>query len=1000
MDIVDYKYAAFISYRHGGIDEKVAIKIQREIERYRLPAKIARQVGKKTLGKVFRDADDLRAASNLSEIIRQGLDESEYLIVICTKRYKESVWCMEEIEYFMQIRGRDNIIVVLVEGEPYESFPKILTEIEQGDEIIKIEPLAVDVRSDSEKETVKLVTKEKLRFISQMFNLDYDTLRQRQRERQIKQRVSLAVLIFGCLSIFVGVVSLKNFQLNIAYDKLENSMQQNLKGQSYYLSEYATEAYKNGDRTTAALLALEALPSDLSNPDRPFVPSVMRSLVDALGIYDFSSGYQPDKVFDFEEESYTTKVEISKDKKLLLIEKYQAAAGNTLEGMVYIYQIRTRKLLGSYSLGVISKTSSNQMSRCSRMMDDSKTLLYLSEDGLKAIDVYTKKESFCGHAGCQLVLSEKNDVIAVYDSTEGMLYYYDAKGKRRAVTNLGIEKKYNLYCISPDSSIAVLSQDAKKEVGILLTDTMTGQTLFVDKTESCSQISFINEYSLCFIRQDTQIGRSHIVVFDLNKNTDDYLVDTDKGIEGLTVSNYESCFFFQNKTVYEINSKTGKIIWKKTYSSEVASILAYNDNLAVTLKNGQSYFYKSKKKKLINMVQGNGQSFYMMAMTEDYACMGDYWGQNIRVYTKKNQKNKDVDSKDISEVNASVPEKWYTALSNGDTFLVDFKNGMEDVVQVFSAKNLNLFGTTTLKEMNYESFENLSLEACNEKYISVQDYAYGENAHFDVKTMKKVFSFDEDSYYFYNDDKSKITIAEGKLLVTYDAASGKEIQKTELKDGYDRGIVFGDYRIFGSDSSICISKNNSQDITIQNAVLYSFCEKKKLLFYRNEKGTRWFVYSLEKKRVMCQGEAGVYSCTMLFDDGKYFLNDYNAVYDTDTWEKVLDLSAISTGVYGVSTREDMPYFVVWYQSGNTNSSGKSTGSNVAYLYSKQNKNSIVGVIPNYVATAKDGDIIVYDGDHILYKMPLYSVTEIIKKAKDYVKGISLSERQKEKYHIY
>ena len=189
-------------------------------------------------------------------------------------------------------------------------------------------------------------------------------------------------------------------------------------------------------------------------------------------------------------------------------------------------------------------------------------------------------------------------------------------------------------------------------------------------------------------------------------------------------------------------------------------------------------------------------------------------------------------------------------------------------------------------------------------------------------------------------------------------------------------------------------------MVIQDAVLYTFCEKKKLMFYRNQKGTEWFVYSLDKNKVMCSGKAGTYSCTMLFDDGRYFLNDYNAVYDTKTWKKVLDLSDISTGVYGVSTREDMPYFVVWYQSGDTNSSGKSTGSNVAYLYSKQEENAIVGVIPNYVATAKDGEVIVYDGDHTLYKMPLYSVSQIINKAKNYVKGTSLTDRQREKYHIY
>ena len=127
------KYAAFISYRHGGIDEQVAIQIHKEIERYRLPKKIAREKGIKTLGKLFRDAEELRAASNLSEIIREAIRESEWLIVLCTRRYQESVWCMEEIEYFIELRGRERVIVVLIEGEPNESFPKIQRRIGQRD---------------------------------------------------------------------------------------------------------------------------------------------------------------------------------------------------------------------------------------------------------------------------------------------------------------------------------------------------------------------------------------------------------------------------------------------------------------------------------------------------------------------------------------------------------------------------------------------------------------------------------------------------------------------------------------------------------------------------------------------------------------------------------------------------------------------------------------------------------------------------------------------------
>ena len=41
------KYAAFISYRHGGIDEKVGMQIQHDLERYKIPSKIAKSIGEK-----------------------------------------------------------------------------------------------------------------------------------------------------------------------------------------------------------------------------------------------------------------------------------------------------------------------------------------------------------------------------------------------------------------------------------------------------------------------------------------------------------------------------------------------------------------------------------------------------------------------------------------------------------------------------------------------------------------------------------------------------------------------------------------------------------------------------------------------------------------------------------------------------------------------------------------------------------------------------------------
>lgn len=154
------KYAAFISYRHGGIDEKVAKQVFRLLEKYRVPRKLAKKIGRKNIGRVFRDSEELKAGSDLSALIKSALDETEWLIIVCTKRFKDSVWCMEEVEHFLEIRGRDRIITILVEGEPAESFPKVLTEVERDGKMVSIEPLAVDIRDDDEKKIIKNIRRE------------------------------------------------------------------------------------------------------------------------------------------------------------------------------------------------------------------------------------------------------------------------------------------------------------------------------------------------------------------------------------------------------------------------------------------------------------------------------------------------------------------------------------------------------------------------------------------------------------------------------------------------------------------------------------------------------------------------------------------------------------------------------------------------------------------------------------------------------------------------
>ena len=70
VDLAEHerRFAAFISYSHA--DAKAAEKLQRQLERYRLPehVKLTPDGDSPRLGIIFRDRDDLAAATGLKRI--------------------------------------------------------------------------------------------------------------------------------------------------------------------------------------------------------------------------------------------------------------------------------------------------------------------------------------------------------------------------------------------------------------------------------------------------------------------------------------------------------------------------------------------------------------------------------------------------------------------------------------------------------------------------------------------------------------------------------------------------------------------------------------------------------------------------------------------------------------------------------------------------------------------------------------------------------------------
>ncbi len=206
-------YGAFISYRHTRSDRKWAKWLHAQLESYRTPKPLVRLGVRPKVGRVFRDEEELAASADLSREIADALARSYCLIVVCSPCTPASQWVNEEVERFRQMGRDDQILALLIEGEPQQAFPKSLCEIrrdlvESGGEtqpqIDSIEPLAADARP-SYLETPRYVKRMALlKLLAGILGCRFDDLRQREQERRTRR----FMLLSTGLALLVTLVSL------------------------------------------------------------------------------------------------------------------------------------------------------------------------------------------------------------------------------------------------------------------------------------------------------------------------------------------------------------------------------------------------------------------------------------------------------------------------------------------------------------------------------------------------------------------------------------------------------------------------------------------------------------------------------------------------------------------------------------------------------------------------------------------------------------------------
>ena len=255
------EYHAFISYKREDIKE--AKRLQNALEYYRLPNHLRQNNPElpEYVRPVFRDMTDLEVGE-LSALIHEGLEQSHFLIVVCSPRSATSKWVNDEVDYFISLGKQDKIIPYIIEGVPHasnpdeECYPPALLSLSKEKELLGANINEVGRGSAT------------IRVVSRMFNIRFDTLYQRYQREQMKHRrriVATIVLAFLFLSGITGWI----WHQNVLLEERNWKMMEN---QARAVVEKADRLIDEGDSYLAQRLLLEILPLKPSQPtDRPYI---------------------------------------------------------------------------------------------------------------------------------------------------------------------------------------------------------------------------------------------------------------------------------------------------------------------------------------------------------------------------------------------------------------------------------------------------------------------------------------------------------------------------------------------------------------------------------------------------------------------------------------------------------------------------------------------------------------------------------------------------------
>ena len=984
MNLENSHYDAFISYRHSELDKFVAENVHRELEKLKFPKKLMKEGkgnGKRKIARVFRDQEELPLTSDLAEPITNALKNSEYLIVICSPRLPESIWCRREVETFIELHGRENVFAVLIEGRAHESFPDSILWAEQvvrdQNGFIRIErnpvePLAADVRGKDKKEIKKKIKSEILRLAAPMFDVSFDDLKQRHREQKMRRlmmfsvAVSLVFLTFGAISTTMALQIRKQSQkIQSQSEELQMQYDTAMKNQANLIAAETQELISCGNRKEAIKKLLAVMPDSLGTDESiPYTASTENALGKALYTYEMGDHAKAYSTFKMDSNAFYIELSPDGDKLLSIDDKKN----------IYIWDVETEECLMKLSSAQDTEEApSTGITKA--VFADNSHIIYESNNGYilynldgEKIDVRYEQEN--EYSTLFFAFYEPGVDAIVFDTLDQYVVYQVSTGE--ILTSLPIaenQKAAGVFGYTEDKSSLIYTTEGSSfkeiiESHVMKVDTKSWeiQKEYTIPYANIWDLKVLDDNILMIVNEDEQNTPIYVPDYDfLSLNLQDGTINWNRDCDWGIPSKIYGISSWENKLIAVDCS--GTLVTLNRDTGEVNGVMTTGEKMA-------SCEPSHTVEGAFNLITENGDAYNYLSDLQTYR-------KSIMIFMddepiKQISKNDSV----ITTIQADSPEIVIYKYVKGNR--VEF---VQEYEQHISAMDLNKAGTRLL------------LKTYGDK---CHYYLYDEETFSLIKEIIPDDDAPNTTGLFVGDGEEKFLIM-GDKMHYYSAEDGSEIEQTELLDEN------GEETIDPAFLNIHMDTEKKLISFINHGKLYIYdTETMKLLYCMPEAfsetfenignsdafdvsdGMRYFAYSSEdRQRVEIYTLDDNSLCTSIPLNASYvqylFFDETSSVIYVSFKDGTLSIYDLEDGSLSKTQKFDTSVYSI----------GKKADQSGSILYGSElyvldEAGEVKTTVPNYVLYDEKANCFYTVWYQYLSRIPEYSYEELVNEAKEYI----------------